>query len=135
MKKLIAIIVLGIAIPFSAIGHGNPDLGDVMKAMGENFKRVIAGLRAGALTGETLVAAQGLTAGIARSAELVPTTARSEADLERYLLILEDMAEKSKQLESAIAAGDLGLTGQILGQMNELRQIGHDQFRPPEDEH
>ena len=135
MKKLIGLLVLGLSFQFAAFGHSNKELAEVMKGMGENFKVVIAGLRSGELTDQTLAAAQGLSEGIARSAELVPTTAKSEADIERYLNILEEMAVKAAELEAAIEAGNIAMAGQVLGQMNELRQIGHEQFRPPEDEH
>lgn len=129
------ILILGLTFQIPALGHSNKELAEVMKGMGENFKIVIAGLRSGQLTEDTLQAAQGLTEGIARATELVPTTAKSEADIQRYLQILDELGAKSLELEAAIADGNLPLAGQILGQMNELRQIGHDQFKPPEDGH
>lgn len=138
MKKIFKIVSMLLfigAFHISAMGHGNPKLADVMEVMGENFKTIITGLRSGQIGPETVSAGQGIVAGITEAMELVPVTVENESDLERYLEILEAAKVKAQELEAALAAGDIALVGQLLGQLNELRQIGHDQFRPKEEGH
>lgn len=134
MIKLLAIFLLFTSQ--TVFAHG--PLLDAMKDMGENFKTLAIGIQSGKMTSVELSSAEKLQMSIADASLNYPKTADTDSLKLKYAKWMAELLKYSLELEEAIEIAmtqnpqDLSNVKTVFGDINDLRQKGHDEFK---DEH
>ena len=128
LLTLIAIFAVGTA-------NANEDLAAAMKSMGEQFKTVALGLRAGKVTDVELKATEQMQRDISTSALIQPDTAKTTEEKLTYATWMAELMDASLRLEDSMETAmdaepqDLTEAIKIYTEMGELRKKGHNAFK------
>lgn len=132
-KTLLAALI---SLSFSGFAQAGP-LTDLMKEIGLQFKDLFTTTQT-AVTVDAAMAVKAHELGlkIEAAAAIMPDSiqtlpvADQPAAQVRYKDLMHQLAQKNVELEQAYIAGDKALALTILGQMNDLRKVGHTEFKP-----
>ncbi|MCJ8276983.1 MAG: hypothetical protein HRT44_05970 [Bdellovibrionales bacterium] len=132
MKKLASLIIL---LAFQANFAQAADLKDIMKAMGGEFITIAIAMQAGSVSETELAAVENLQKYASEAALVYPITADTDSQKLRYMELTAEMMNKALLLETAVEEAlandptDLSQIQALFVEINELRQIGHNEFK------
>ena len=130
-----ALTILILMFSFQLASAQTPQLKDVMKEIGEQFKTIAIAIQSGEIKATDLDAVETLQTLVSQASMMYPATAETMELKLKYSELMNELMDQSLVLEDeaelAMAGSPQNLSNvkKIFGAINQTRQKGHEEFK------